>query len=192
MLIEAVILSVIIGLIRGGKIKGLKRFSRKSLWFLIIGIVIQGSIIIMNNLVEFKSIGKILTYSKELVILSYILILLGIIGNYTCRPLWIALIGYIMNFIPLVANNWKKPILIEGLQLTKNKGLIKIIENRQAGLYTPLIEGVKYPVLGNYIVFSKPYLLAKVVSLGDFIIGIGIFILIQDLMKNNRGYTMRY
>ena len=192
MLLEAIVLSLIIGFIRGGKLRGLKRFKKKTFWFLILGILVQGAIVIGNNFVQVNSVGKILTYSKEILILSYLLILIGIISNYDCRSLWISLIGYIMNFIVLLSNNWKKPILMEGLKLTKNLGLIDIINSGAASIYTPLVEGTKHPVLANYIVFSKPYFLTKVVSIGDFIIAIGIFILIQDFMKENNRYGLRF
>ncbi len=182
MLIEAIVLSILIALLRGGKLSRFRTLKEKTLWFFIIGILIQSFILFLQKLVGIRLVDRILMFNKEIYILSYILILIGVIMNYMHKGLWISFLGTILNFLSMATNNWKKPILIEGLKLTENENILELIEAGSKSIFTPLIEGTKYPSLGNIIIFSKPYPLAKIISIGDMFMAIGIFILIQDIM----------
>lgn len=191
MLIEAVVLSIVIGWLRGGELSKFKTVREKTLWFVIIGILIQSSLVFLQRLIGITTIDKILTYTKEIIILSYLLIFIGVVMNYSYRALWISFFGYILNLLALFSNGWKKPVLMEGLNLTGNIELMETIKEKAISFYTPLIEGTKYSGLGNIIVFSNPYPLAKVVSIGDIIIGIGVFIFIQDIMFKESSFFSR-
>ena len=191
MLIEAIILSVLIGWFRGGRLSKFRSLKEKSLWFLAIGILIQGAITFSNNFIGIESLDRILTYSKEIMLLSFILIVIGIVMNYKFKSLWITFVGFLMNFLAFFSNGWKKPILLEGLNLAGKASLIEVIKESSISLFTPIVEGVKYPILGNIIIFAKPYPMAKLVSIGDIIVGIGIFIFIQDIMFRESSFFRR-
>lgn len=191
MLIEAVVLSILIGWIRGGKLSKLRYVKEKSLWFLAVGVLLQSFIVFANDLIGVATIDKILTYSKEIILFSFILIVIGIIMNYKIRPLWISFIGFIMNFFVMFSNGWKKPVIIEGLKLAGKGSLVEIIQEKSISIFTPLVEGSKYPLFGNIIAFAKPYPIGKVVSIGDIIVGIGLFIFIQDIMFRSNSLFKR-
>lgn len=182
MLIEAIVISLIIGLIRGGKLRRFKMLSNKAMWVLIFGILLQYALVFLSRIEEVGSISKILSYTKEISIISYILILIGIVTNLKFRSLWAVLIGFIGNFLAFAMNNWKIPILLEGIQLTNTPNLMGIVESGNAALYTPITEAVKYPILGDIIIFPKFYPVSRIISLGDLIISFGIFALIQEIM----------
>ncbi len=192
MLIEAIIISLIIGLIRGGKLKRFRNLNHKTIWVLIFGILIQYIIIFLNKIEEISGISKILSYSKEILIISYILILIGLIGNLNFRSLWIALLGFIGNFFVFAMNNWKIPILLEGIPLTGVTNLKETIEMGNSSLYIPIAKGVRYPVLGDIIIFSEPYPISKIISMGDLLIAFGIFALIQEIMLEEGLFAGRY
>ncbi|HSH34624.1 DUF5317 family protein [Schnuerera sp.] len=170
MIIEAILISIILGLIRGGKLKRFKSINHKTMWIFILGILIQYILAFLFEMNEINSINKILVYSKQLQIISYILILIGVGSNLRLRSLWAILLGYVLNFIVLATNNWEKPILINN----------------------SIIENIKFPILGDTIGFFEPYPFPKTISLGDLIIGFGIFALIQEIMLGEDSFMGGY
>jgi hypothetical protein len=192
MLIEAMIISLIIGLIRGGKLKRFKTLNHKTIWFLIFGILTQYILVFLNKAGAIGSLNKILFYTKEILIISYILILIGLFTNLKFKSLWLSLIGFILNFFVLISNNWKIPILMEGIPLINSPNLKELLEKGNTYLYTPIMEGTKYPVLGDIIVFSKPYPIPKIISFGDLLIGFSIFLLIQEIMLSEDSFMGGY
>ncbi|NLJ78686.1 MAG: DUF5317 domain-containing protein [Tissierellia bacterium] len=183
MLIEAIIISIVVGIIRGGKLRRLKALTRRGMWILIFGIAIQYILFLLSGLgdMDMNMVNGIVSYSREIQILSYILILLGIAVNMRYRASKLLLGGYLMNFMAVWGNHWKVPILSEAIPLIDGSGLEKVT-GEGISLYTPIANSTKLPILGNIIVLADPYPLAKMISIGDVVVGIGIFLLIQEVM----------
>lgn len=160
MYVEAIFFSLIIGWIRGGKIRRFKNIINWTIWLLVLGVLLQYILTYLGKTEEMEVISKLLEYSKRIEIFSYILILIGILTNIRFRSFWPVLFGYLLNFIVLMANSWQRPNL----------------------LYNPITSETKLPFLGDIILFSEPYPLPKIISLGDLIIAFGIFSLIQEIM----------
>ena len=181
MFIELIILSLIIGLVRGGKISRFKNINFKKMWLFIIAILIQYFLFSINHIEEVHLFDNLFKYLKQLIIISYILLFIGIIINLRYKSLWLILAGSILNFIVLLANGWKRPVLEEGLKLVGIDTLLP--------LYIPILEETKLSILGDIIIVSKPYPFPHVFSIGDIIISLGLFMLIQEIMLSDRGNT---
>ncbi|NMB26525.1 MAG: DUF5317 domain-containing protein [Tissierellia bacterium] len=192
MFIEAILISIIIGLLRGGKLKRFKAINHKTMWILVFGMVIQYILVFLNRVEEIGSISKILLYTKQAQIISYILILIGIVTNFRFKSLCIVLVGFLMNFFAIMTNGWRRPILLEGVKLTNSSGLYEMIEMGKVALYTPIVESTKYPILGDIIIFAEPYPISRIISLGDLIISFGIFALIQEIMLGKSSFMKGY
>lgn len=169
MFVEALILSIIIGLIRGGRIKRLKILNLTSIWAILLGIVIQYLLSFLDIVEGNGIVDVILKYRTQIQIFSYILILIGIVLNYRIRSLWAIFVGYGLNFISIAFNGWTIPNLIENS-----------------------VQDVKLPILGYTIEFFEPYPLPKLLTLGDIIISFGIFALIQEVMIGGSSHNRRY
>ncbi|CCQ94610.1 conserved membrane hypothetical protein [[Clostridium] ultunense Esp] len=170
MFAEAILISIILGLIRGGNLKRFKSINHKTMWIFILGILIQYILGFLSKAEGIDSLNKILLYNKQLQILSYILILIGILFNLKLRSLWVVLLGYVLNFLVLATNNWERPNLINN----------------------PIMDHIKFPFLGDTILFSESYPLPKIISLGDLIISFGIFALIQEIMLGEDSFMGGY
>lgn len=169
MFLEAIILSAIIGFIRGGNLRGFKRLNKLSAFLFIVGAVIQYLLGTLDQLVESNSIDLIMKYNKPIQILSYAFILTGIFTNIKFKSLWVVLIGYIFNFLSVAFNDWVMP-----------------------NLFSEEVESAKLAMLGKTIQFVEPYPFPKVISLGDLIIAFGIFSLIQEIMLEGDGSTYSF
>ncbi|HHV38896.1 MAG TPA: DUF5317 domain-containing protein [Tepidimicrobium sp.] len=190
MLIEAILISIIVGMIRRGKLRRLRALTHRSMWILILGIAIQYILFFLSGLEDMDMVNLVVTYSREIQILSYFLILIGIVANMRYRASKFLLAGYGMNFLAIWANQWKIPILSEAIPLIDGSGLKDMVESGIT-LYTSISQGTRFPILGNIIVFADPYPLAKIISVGDLIIGLGIFLLIQQIMLGRDSFMGR-
>lgn len=134
MFVEALILSIIVGLIRGGNIRKIRLANTLGVWLLLLGIVIEYSFSFLSFVEINNNLDIILKYSTQIHVISYILIFIGIVLNLRIKSLWALLVGYGMNFISLAFNGWTIPNLIDNA-----------------------IEGVKFPILAYTIKFFEPY-----------------------------------
>ena len=182
MFIEIIILSIIIGLVRGGKLSRFKRVNFKKMWVLILALIIQYFLVTINFIEELHYLDGVFRFTKQLSIISYILLFIGIIINLRYRSLWVVLAGSIMNILAMIFNGWKRPILVEGIELLGFEDLGFLLEQGKLPLYTPIVEKTKLAILGDIIVLPKPYPYPHIFSLGDFIIYLGLFVLIQEIM----------
>ncbi|MTI67739.1 MAG: hypothetical protein FH753_14225 [Firmicutes bacterium] len=174
------VLSVVVGLIRGGKISRLSGLKFQSLWLFILALAIQAVIILFG--VNTDSI--VLEYIKELYVASYALLFIGIILNIKIRSLIVIALGAISNILVFAVNKGKIPISMEGLKLAGYNDLIELLKNGEIALYTPLTSDTKYAYLSKLITIQKPYPFPQVLSIGDVIIALGLFIFIQSVMLN--------
>ncbi|MBZ2174865.1 DUF5317 domain-containing protein [Schnuerera sp. xch1] len=166
MYLEAIVISIIIGLIRGGKLKRFRVLNSGTIWLLLFGITIQYLLFFAKTV---DDIDIFVQYSVYIQIFSYILMLIGILANLEFKSLWAVLAGYFLNFVFLAGNGWTTPNPIEGT-----------------------IENIRFPILGHIIQFLEPYPIPKVISLGDLIVSFGIFALIQEVMLSKDFIMGRY
>ncbi|WP_066505870.1 DUF5317 family protein [Abyssisolibacter fermentans] len=175
------ILSIITALLRNGKIKRLSYLKFRSIWLFILAMVIQLSIVVFGATGSYY----ILKYIKELYIGSYVLLFIGLIINIKYKPIIIIMLGGLMNVFCFMANDGKMPISIEGLKLAGFDNLIRLIQNGKIALYTPLNGATNYGQFAQLITVQKPFPLPQILSIGDIIIYIGIFVLVQVVMLNS-------
>ena len=193
MFLEAVILGVVIGIVRNGSVRNIN-FTKIRGWFLVIlAFVLQISTLI------FKSMPVIMSYGKYFYIASALLIVLTLIMNIDKKGMWIILIGAILNFIVVVMNKNRMPISFDGLRLAGLENMIDDIRNGSISNYMSLDEVTNWTKhLGKYIVIPKPYPMAKVISIGDIFMSLGIIFFIQgEMLKSylsmkNRMVRMGY
>ncbi|SDZ18025.1 hypothetical protein SAMN05660462_02124 [Proteiniborus ethanoligenes] len=180
MLIESVLLAILFGKIRGGKFSRLSHLEFKKVWVFILALILQGSIILFGvNGNEF-----VLKYIKELYIISYVLLFIGIVINFKHRSLLIILLGAGLNIFVMFNNGWKTPISIDGLLLAGYSDLADIAMTGKLAFYTPLEGSSKFGYLGKIITVPPPYFYPQLLSIGDIFITLGLFLFIQSIMTN--------
>ncbi|EOC99991.1 DUF5317 domain-containing protein [Caldisalinibacter kiritimatiensis] len=191
MLLESLVGSVVIGFIRGGKLRRLTNIRFKRIWIFLLAIAVQLGIVFLTiNEVEF-----VLKYTKELYIISYALLFIGIISNFKYKSLWVIAIGGALNLFSFIANKGKIPVSVEGLELAGLKEMAELVKQGKMTLYEPITEATKYSFLGDIITVPEPYPFPHILSIGDMVIALGLFIFIQSIMLNeglDRGGMIRF
>lgn len=161
-LIAVLVVSVIVSILRGGKLSNLPDIYARGWWLLFIGFGMQ----IVANAVGSPRMAV------ALLLTSYV-VLLGMVWlNRSEAGMWIAGIGLLMNFIVISANNGM-PVLEEAISL--------------AGGPTDVVFGAKHVMLDTSS--RLPFLAdviplpGSVISLGDVFLAVGLGAFIEDQLK---------
>lgn len=185
MIIETLVFSLLIGKLRGGKIKNLGKLHIRGGHLLIIGLLLE----IFSLIIVKKSQGKvsqfIIEYFRIIRGITFLLVIIALIFNIKQKWLGLTLIGIIMNFIPIWANNGKMPVSIYGLVNSHMYEQLDLLKKDIILTHTIGDKNTKFYYLSDIIPIPKPYPLPKVISFGDILISISLFLLIQHFMKSN-------
>lgn len=184
MLIESMATSLVLGKVRGGKIKNIGNIDLKGWYFFVIGFGIEfGSIFL--NMRGIEPISNFLnSYFMYLHGLSYILLLTGLILNFNKKSMIIIFIGTLLNFIVIASNSGMMPVDGEGL---KALGLLRELEMLQSQTmltHSLMSDSTRLVFLGDVLKTPSFYPLPKMYSIGDVFLAIGVFAFIQGAMNS--------
>lgn len=175
MFLEALILGIIVGFIRRGKISRLAyiRFNWRPLIY--ISALLYLAIVIMN-------LG-LFNYSSSLysifLLLSYMFTLLFIIANISMKFMVVPLIGLGLNILVFLANNFKFPLSSEAAIKLYGTEMNELLNSGKILFFTPA-EGASLSFLGNIITIGNWI----TVSVGDVISAIGVILVVQAIISD--------
>lgn len=183
MLIEIIVLSLIIGKIRGGKIKNLAQIRFKGWYLLLLGFLLE--IISLWFFANQNGILAKIIIDKFFIIqiFTYILLILGLGLNIRKRGIKTILLGTMLNFIPIIANNGRMPVSKTGLEKLNLYKELELLQANKILTHVLTDENTRLYCLSDIIPIFKPNLFSKIISIGDILIAMGIFLLIQFYMK---------
>lgn len=180
MFIEAIIIGIVIGLFRNGKLYRLSYMDFNLSILPYIAAVFYIGIIIMNlGLLDLSSS----LYSISL-LASYILIGLFIIANISKKYMFIPLIGFCLNFICFIVNGLKFPISSDATLLVYGSEIHNLLVSGKIKYFIPA-ENATLSFLGNIIPINKLFSMT-ILSIGDIIIAFGIMIIVQLTISDKR------
>lgn len=175
MFFEAIILGLIIGFIRRGKISRLAyvHFNWKTLIF--ISALLYLAIIVMN-------LG-LFNYSSPLysifLLLSYVFTGLFLIANISMKFMAVPLIGLSLNLLAFLSNSFKFPLSSEAAAKLYGTEMLELLNSGKILLFTPA-DGATLSFLGNIITIGNWI----IVSVGDIITAIGVILVVQAIISD--------
>lgn len=174
-LCTSVVLAVLVGLLRGGKWGNLALYKFKGSWFVIVAILLQVSI--FNPWWEkFVKSGNTTNFIYSL---SIILLIVFIIRNFNIWGLRLLGAGIALNGITIIANGGYMPSSLNSLKHILPAERIALIESGSSIYNTILItDNTKFKFLCD--IFYVPGI--NVYSVGDILIAMGAFVVIQQIM----------
>lgn len=175
MFLEALILGIVIGFIRRGKISRLAyvHFSGRPLIY--ISALLYLAIIVMNlGLFDYNS-----SLYSIFLILSYIFSALFIIANISMKFMFVPLIGLGLNLLVFLANAFKFPLSAEATANLYGTEMYELLNSGKILFFTPA-EGANLSFLGNIITIGNWI----IVSVGDIISAIGIILVVQAIISD--------
>ena len=176
--VYVIIISIVIGLFRKGKLSSLSQISIKKIELIVLACLIQGGIIFLGS----KEIKFVLDYSPYMIIFSYIVLLLAVWYNKTLKGIKIIALGIIFNFIVIVANGGHMPVLLSSLYKVGLNDFALVLKEGTYTTHILISEETLFRFLADVIPLSPPSPDPSVVSAGDFLMFYGVFGLIQNAM----------
>ncbi len=176
--VEAVILGIAIGILRKGRLTSLGETQFKGLWLVIIAFLTQISPIFLARA---NVLGDQLIYMPFVAMCMMTIVLFM---NLDKSGIWFVIPGAVMNLVAIAMNAFKMPIDFRGLEYAGLTGVIETIQDGSLMNYINMESAAGFSkYLGKFIGMPDFYPFAKVLSIGDILIMVGIVILIQGEMK---------
>jgi len=182
MLLDILVISLIIAFIRGGRFRKLAQLEVRRIELILIPFFIQYILVQIGE----RQIGWFEGWGQYLHLSSYVLLLSGIWCNRHLKEMWIFGIGVLVNFIVIAANGGQMPVSPVALEKAGMIQMLSILQSKSYVIHTVLDSRTKLKILADIIPLPPPYPRPRVVSVGDIIMGAGIFFLIQNYMTEKK------
>lgn len=169
------VLGLIAGLARGGKLSNIAAANFEKSWLVFVGLAIQ----ISAELYAFFVDGSLGEGGRGITILafSYIFLIAFVILNRKLPGAWLIAAGLGLNLLVIVPNG--------GMPVSLRAAAIAGFDPSELNLDI----AVKHDAMGPDTVFGflgdvipMPFI-KKVVSIGDLVLGVGVFLLIERLVR---------
>ncbi|MFK3960629.1 DUF5317 domain-containing protein [Guptibacillus hwajinpoensis] len=181
MVFDGILLSILVGYLRKGSLKGFAYLSFKAGWIFPLLLLIEIGIFSFQS--SYAWLG---TLSAPLFMVIYIV---GLIFLWLNRKMNIGImllfIGVLLNFIVMAINGGRMPVSLEAANIL-DPAYAEAIKNGPYGKHAVLTDSTAFGFLGDIIPITDPYPKDQVISIGDIIMNTGIFIFIQRVMVKSK------
>lgn len=116
-----------------------------------------------------------------LICLEYALLFAFCLSNLKRRSMAWILAGVALNFLVIAHNGFRMPVSEMALTLPALSGIVARIQSGELAEY--VIAGVSAPLFFLGDIIYLPFLPGGLASVGDFLLGIGVFRLILEVMR---------
>ncbi|MGE5560201.1 MAG: DUF5317 domain-containing protein [Chloroflexota bacterium] len=185
MFTTAAVISLAVALLRGGKFQRLADAKVDKVWLLFAAFVIQFG----PGWLERFGVVDVGPWGPAIHVLSYVPLTVMLLANLRLVGAPVIIAGMVLNVIPIAANGGRMPV--SGAAMARI-GLAELIPTIAPGMsYDHVIidSSTRFGFLGDIIPQPWPPNLANVFSIGDLVLGVGLFLIIQQLMGAGRYRT---
>lgn len=186
MIFEALVASILIGFIRKGSLRALSRVPIRYAYLFVFPFVMLGLI--------YATAGTLGQHGGEFqrlaTIAQYALLLAAVGVNLQLREMWLFGVGTVLNFAAVLANSGKMPVSLTAARLA---GLTEMLDPGRANSFVrhiPMTAQTRLNPLADLLpIPGYGAILREVVSVGDVLMSLAVFILIQRYMCSSRTCT---
>jgi len=175
-----VILAIIIALLRGGDLERLFEISIKSVYLFAIALALRLLIWVIASL----NLSAIVNYIGYFSLLSYLFLLYASFKNIKINGFKYIILGLLLNFFVILANGGKMPVLLSE-KTFENIDIKTLFDNGKNAIHLIKSNNTMFTFLGDIFQLPKPFPDTSILSAGDIIIIVGLFVLIQKIMIND-------
>lgn len=177
MILEVILLSFIIALIRKGKFKNIISYNIKFKIVFLLYLVVQAGLVFFGYLLPVQ----IADYSMLIYLLSYLLLMAFLARNIGKYEYIIILIGVFLNFAVTFLNGGKMPLSLDSAAITGLTDSATVYLGKMHLISYAMDSTTKLSILGDIIPMPSVYPFSIMISPGDIIICIGAFIAVQRM-----------
>ena len=175
-LVLVLVVSLAVALVRGGRLSRLSELTSLQKWELIFGaFAIQYVLAILGH----KGSATLVSVGPLLHVISYVILLIVVWYNRHLNGFFIIGLGIFLNFVVILANGGSMPVSVEGAIRAGLQDMLPLLRSETYVLHSVLTEQTRLKFLADVIVLPPPYPRPKVLSLGDVVMAVGLFIFTQ-------------
>ncbi|GAB6928503.1 hypothetical protein JCM10914A_24860 [Paenibacillus sp. JCM 10914] len=180
MVFDGIILGFIVGLIRGGFQHGLQQFSRIRLKG---GLIFPILLVLQLLIFRFQGDSEWLTAASGYIFLSiYVAGMIFLWLNRDQKGFRSILVGVFLNFLVMAVNGGRMPVSMNAAMVLDPIYIERLMDTTATTKHFLMDASTRLSLLGDIIPLSPPYPRTQVISIGDIIMNIGIFLYIVNLM----------
>jgi hypothetical protein len=187
MVYDGIVIGVIVGFIRAGWRNGLGALSQIRIKGGLIFPVLLGVQLILYFL--HGKITFIEQYNGYMFMLVYVAGLYVLWLNRKEKGFWWIFAGVALNFIVMLLNGGKMPVSLEAASVLDPIYVDILVNGTAVSKHIILTDSTILPFLGDIIPLTPPYPRSQVISIGDVIMNLGIFIYLQNVMLAHKTRT---
>lgn len=176
MVFDGIILSIIVGFFRKGTLRPLASLKLKWGWMFPLLLLIEMFVFIFQN--DSKLLGQA---SAAIYMVVYVLGLVFLFLNRKNEGFLLIFVGVFLNFLVMIINGGRMPVSGEAATVL-NPEYVQALKDGLYAKHELMAQTTNLKFLGDIIPLSKPYPRTQIISIGDVIMNIGIFLFIQYLM----------
>lgn len=185
MLLESGTLSVIAAKLRGGSFKKLEEVKFKAWYLLLLGMFVQNLPAYLRTVGLNEISEGVYKYFFGVHLLSYLLIFIALILNFSRRPVKVVFAGTLLNSIVIFINGGFMPVSKNALMAAGFKNIEQL--GSKIDLKHILLTGeTRFGILADIIPSPEKYPLHQILSIGDIFIAVGVFLFIQEAMLEKK------
>jgi len=173
----AIIVSILIGKLRKGSIRALALIPFRRLYLIFLSYGIQFALMI--GLVP----GGARYVPPLLHLISYVLLFAALLSNWRLPGIPLLFSGSALNAVVIFANGGRMPVSLTQLQRAGLTNYIQLLLADGSRSHQLISESTRLSFLGDVMVMPPPYPRPFVFSIGDVLLALGLFLLIQWGMK---------
>lgn len=177
MILDGMIISIIIGFFRRGNLKGLATLHIKGGMIFPILLLLEILVFLLQD--RFSTLKML---SNTIYIIVYLLGLTFLYLNRHYKGFYLILLGVFLNFLVMAINGGRMPVSLDAASVLDPMYADAL---KNGGIYAKhqaLTASTHLGFLGDIIPLTHPYPKTQVISIGDIIMNVGIFIFVQWLM----------
>ncbi|MEK3705953.1 DUF5317 domain-containing protein [Paenibacillus sp. FSL R7-0198] len=182
MVYDGILLGLIVGFFRGGLRHGLNQFAALKLrsgWIFPVLLLIQFFIFYLQE--RFEWVASINGYLFAAVYITGLAFLWLNRHHTGFMLIWI---GVFLNFAVMAVNGGRMPVSVEASAVLGPYYVDMLREGGAVSKHFMMDASTRLPFLGDIIPLSSPYPRTQVISIGDVVMNVGIFLFIQYMMVN--------
>ena len=178
LLFSILLIALITGLIRGGKIANIISLRFQHPWLVFFSIAVEYGILFLIRAGMISS-QTIVFYA---ILVQYLLLFLFFWFNKKISYVWLIALGSFLNFLVIILNQGSMPLTKMVLQIAaSSKTLLLLMEGRLL-TYHIINDNTKLWFLGDIIYIPTPF--KGFISIGDILLFSGVFLLMQRIIAN--------
>jgi hypothetical protein len=183
MWVEAILIGLLIGLLRGGRLSNLENSHVKGVMLIILGLLLQ-LVPFFLHAIDFVSVN-----AKMFSFIGLAVAMLALLLNIKKSGLWLVTLGALLQGLVLILNDFRMPIRLASATSAKLVQMRLAIESGEIANYILFADATHWSkFLGKLMITPDYYPLTKLIGLPDILIGLGMVWFIQSELQLIRTY----